>query len=109
MILLYPYSLTYSKDLRYLYRMRLSKEENMSILSQKRQITLPKGLCDKLLVQPGDDLSFLEHGGRITIIKKIKGSSDGVLSRLSANAKYTDKDSLEDAIANKRRVQKAKN
>jgi|GEM_PF-6370162 len=45
----------------------------MSILSQKRQVTLPKELCDRLLVQPGDHLSFLEYGGRITIIKKNEG------------------------------------
>ncbi|HWZ49592.1 MAG TPA: AbrB/MazE/SpoVT family DNA-binding domain-containing protein [Herbaspirillum sp.] len=57
----------------------------MSILSQKRQIKLPKKLCDRLLIQPGDDLTFLEHQGRITIIKKIKGSSDGVLHHLFRN------------------------
>jgi AbrB family looped-hinge helix DNA binding protein len=75
----------------------------MSILSQKRQITLPKELCDRLLVQPGDDLSFLEHGGKITIIKKVQGSSSGALGHLSGNPKYTDKESLQDALTKRRR------
>ncbi|MDB5989522.1 MAG: AbrB family transcriptional regulator [Herbaspirillum sp.] len=73
----------------------------MSILSQKRQITLPKELCDRLFVQPGDDLTFLEHQGRITIIKKIKGSSDGALRHLKGSAKYSDRESLHDTLAKK--------
>lgn len=73
----------------------------MPILSQKRQVTLPKELCDRLFVQPGDDLSFLEYQGRITIIKKIKGSSDGALRHLQANGKYSDSDSLHDTLAKK--------
>ena len=60
----------------------------MPVLNQKRQITLPKTLCEKLLVQPGDDLAVLEHQGRITIIKRTKGSSDGVLRHLKSNVKY---------------------
>ena len=80
----------------------------MSILSQKRQVTLPKELCDKLLVQPGDDLSFLEHSGRITIIKKVEGSSDGTLSYLGGNDKYTDDESLQDAIATKHHARRTK-
>lgn len=75
----------------------------MAILSRKRQITLPKELCDRLLVQPGDNLSFLEHDGRITIIKKVEGSSDGRLSHLKGSARYSDEESLQDAIA-KRQV-----
>lgn len=73
----------------------------MSILSPKRQVTLPKELCDRLFVQPGDDLSFLEHQGRITIIKKLKGSSDGALRHLKGNARHSDTDSLQDTLAKK--------
>ena len=81
----------------------------MPILSQKRQVTLPKELCNRLFVQPGDDLSFLEYQGRITIIKKHKGSSDGALRHLKGSAKYSDSESLHDALAKKhepRRVRK---
>ena len=80
----------------------------MPILSQKRQVTLPKELCDRLFVQPGDDLSFLEHQGRITVIKKIKGSSDGVLRHLKGNARYSDNESLQDAIAKKPQARRFK-
>jgi bifunctional DNA-binding transcriptional regulator/antitoxin component of YhaV-PrlF toxin-antitoxin module len=73
----------------------------MSILSQKRQVTLPKELCDRLFVQPGDDLSFLEYRGRITIIKKVKGSSDGSLRHLKGNTRHSDSESLQDALAQK--------
>lgn len=68
----------------------------MAILSRKRQVTLPKELCARLLIQPGDSLSLLEHGGRITIIKKIAGSSDGRLSHLKGRTKYCDEESLQD-------------
>lgn len=80
----------------------------MSILSQKRQVTLPKELCDRLFVQPGDDLSFLEYHGRITIIKKIKGSSDGALRHLKGNTKYSDGESLHDTLAKKHEVRHVK-
>jgi bifunctional DNA-binding transcriptional regulator/antitoxin component of YhaV-PrlF toxin-antitoxin module len=70
----------------------------MAILSRKRQVTLPKELCDRLLVQPGDSLSFLEHNGRIMIIKKIEGRSDGLLSHLKGNTEYSDEASLQDTI-----------
>ena len=80
----------------------------MPSLSQKRQVTLPKELCDRLFVQPGDDLTFLEHEGRITIIKKLKGSSDGKLRQLKGNAKYSDSESLRDALAKRHEVGRPK-
>lgn len=81
----------------------------MSILSQKRQVTLPKELCDRLMVQPGDDLSFLEYGGRITIIKKTTGSSAGALSHLGVNKEYSDNESLQDGLAVKISAARTKN
>ena len=80
----------------------------MPSLSQKRQVTLPKELCDRLFVQPGDDLTFLEHEGRITIIKKLKGSSDGKLRHLKGSAKYSDSESLRDTLARRHEVGRAK-
>lgn len=71
----------------------------MPVLSPKRQVTLPKELCDRLMVQPGDDLAFLEYDGRITIIKKLRGGSDGTLRHLKANTKYSDRESLLDALS----------
>ena len=74
----------------------------MPILSPKRQVTLPKDLCDRLQVRPGDQLEFLEHNGRITILKKARGSSAAVLEHLKADARFSDEESLRDALAGKR-------
>ena len=72
-------------------------------VSSKRQVTIPKELCDRLRVQPGDDLHILEHDGRITILKKVKGSSAGVVKHLRANARYSEAQSLEDTLEQRRR------
>jgi AbrB family looped-hinge helix DNA binding protein len=74
----------------------------MPVLSPKRQVTLPKELCDRLRVEPGDQVEFLEHKGRITIFKKMRGASAGVLRRLKADARFSDEESLRDALASKR-------
>ena len=74
----------------------------MPILSPKRQITLPKELCDRLGVNPGDYLDLVEHNGRITVLKKVKGASAGVLKHLKADKRYSDDDSLQDAVAKRR-------
>jgi AbrB family looped-hinge helix DNA binding protein len=74
----------------------------MPILSPKRQVTLPKELCDRLQVRPGDQVEFLEHNGRITILKKTRGASAAVLRHLKADARFSDEESSRDALANKR-------
>lgn len=74
----------------------------MSILSPKRQVTLPKELCDRLRVGPGDQLEFLEHNGRITILKKAKGASAAVLKHVTPNARFSDEESLRDALESRR-------
>jgi AbrB family looped-hinge helix DNA binding protein len=74
----------------------------MPLLSQKRQITIPKDLCDRLQIRPGDEIDILEHDGRVTLIKKRKDASKGVLKHLRADRRYTDDDSLMDAVASRR-------
>ncbi len=74
----------------------------MPILSPKRQVTLPKELCDRLRVRAGDQLEFLEHNGRITILKKARGTSAAVLRHLKADARSSDGESLQDALHGKR-------
>lgn len=73
----------------------------MPILSPKRQVTLPKELCDRLRVRPGDLLEFLEHNGRITILKKRQGSSAAVMKHLKADPRFSDEESLRDALERK--------
>ena len=74
----------------------------MPILSAKRQVTLPKELCDRLGVRPGDQVDFLEHRGRITILKRARGASAGVLRHLKADRRFSDDESLQDALGQKR-------
>jgi len=69
---------------------------------------LPKELCDRLRVQPGDQVEFLEHKGRITIFKKTRGASAGVLRHLKADKRFSDEESLRDALASKRAKAPAK-
>lgn len=44
----------------------------MLVLSSRRKITLPKKLCDRLHLNPGDPIDIVERDGRITIIKQLK-------------------------------------
>ncbi len=74
----------------------------MPLLSLKRQITIPKDVCDRLHVQPGDEVDIFEHEGRVTLIKKRKGASHGVLKHLKAERRYSDEESLIDTVASRR-------
>lgn len=74
----------------------------MPLLSLKRQITIPKDVCDRLHVQPGDEVDIFEHEGRVTLIKKRKGASNGVLKHLKAERRYSDEESLIDTVASRR-------
>lgn len=78
----------------------------MPMLSPKRQITIPKELCDRLDVQSGDEIDFVEHEGRVTLIKKRKGASNGVLKYLKANGRYTDEESMVDTITSLTKIAK---
>ena len=71
----------------------------MAVLSPKRQVTLPKELCDRLDLAPGDDLDLVEHEGRILIIKRARGRSAGVLKHLKADVRITEDESRDSAIA----------
>ncbi len=70
----------------------------MPVLSPKRQVTLPKELCDRLEVSPGDDLEILEYKGLITILKKHKNRSEGVLKHLKADLRISERASLQDSL-----------
>jgi AbrB family looped-hinge helix DNA binding protein len=74
----------------------------MPVLSPKRQVTLPKQLCDRLGVQPGDDLLLLEHKGRITILKRTKGRSRGLLRGVQRDPRVSERESLESTIEERR-------
>ena len=71
----------------------------MAVLSPKRQVTLPKELCDRLGLAPGDDLDLVEHNGRIALIKRARGRSARVLKHLKADVRITEDESRDSAIA----------
>lgn len=75
----------------------------MSVLSSKRQVTLPKQLCDRLVIAPGDVLDILEHEGRITLLKKQAGRSLGALRHLKADTRYSDEASKASQVDGRRR------
>ena len=80
----------------------------MPIISSKRQITLPKELCDQIGVHPGDEVAILEYGGQITVLKKVKGASSGILRGRKIHAQLTDKESLQSEIGRKQPAQRGK-
>ena len=70
----------------------------MPILSSKRQITLPVSQCEELGIQPGDEVECFVADGQITIIKKIKGAAEGILSHVKPQVDISDDESLQSAL-----------
>jgi AbrB family looped-hinge helix DNA binding protein len=80
----------------------------MPTISAKRQITLPKEFCNRLGVNPGDEVDILEHNGKITVLKKVKGASAGVLRGKKVYAHFTDEDSLQSELEKQQPSRKGK-
>ena len=70
----------------------------MPILSSKLQITLPASQCEELGIQPGDEVECFVADGKITIIKKIKGAAEGILSHVKPQVDISDEESLQSAL-----------
>jgi AbrB family looped-hinge helix DNA binding protein len=70
----------------------------MHKVSVKRQVTIPKALCDQAGIHPGDRVEIFEYDGRVTVIKKESGASAGVLKHLKGDRSVTDEDSLQDTL-----------
>lgn len=75
----------------------------MQKISMKRRITLPKELCIRAGINTGDLIEFFECEGQITVIKKQKGASAGILRHLSPCPVIADEESLLGAIQQKKR------
>jgi AbrB family looped-hinge helix DNA binding protein len=80
----------------------------MPTISAKRQITLPKELCDRLGVNPGDKVDILEHNRKITVLKKVKDASAGVLRGKKVDAHFTDEESLQSELEKQQPSRKGK-
>lgn len=70
----------------------------MHKVSVKRQITLPKALCDKASIAAGDYIEIFEHNGKLTVVKQTTGISAGSLKHLQPKHAISDKESLLDAL-----------
>ena len=81
----------------------------MHKVSAKRQVTIPKELCEKAGIRPGDLVEIFEHEGKVTVIKKQAGFSSGVLKHLKGDSTMTDEESLADALETKRKSKKKRN
>ena len=76
----------------------------MHKVSAKRQITIPKALCEKAGIEPGNMVEIFEYEGKVTVIKKELGKSAGILKSLKANQSLNDKESLQDALDTKHKT-----
>jgi len=74
----------------------------MTRLSSKRQVTLPKSLCDRAGLSSGDEFKVLEHDGHITLIKQTPGASEGILSHIQADDRFSEEESRDDGIQQSR-------
>lgn len=72
----------------------------MPKVSSKRQITLPIDQCKIAGIEPGDEyVSFVDNDGHITIIKKMVGAAQGVLSGTHADEQFSDESSRQSSIS----------
>jgi AbrB family looped-hinge helix DNA binding protein len=81
----------------------------MHKVSAKRQVTIPKELCEKAGIRPGDLVEIFEYEGKVTMIKKQPGMSSGVLKHLKGDSTMTDEDSLADSLETKGKSKKKRN
>ncbi|MEX1197416.1 MAG: AbrB/MazE/SpoVT family DNA-binding domain-containing protein [Pseudohongiellaceae bacterium] len=74
----------------------------MPRLSSKRQITLPKAVCDKAGIRQGDQFEILEHNGHITLIRQQAGAPSGFLKHLQTDPDVSETESRDSAIDKRR-------
>ncbi|QQZ29554.1 AbrB/MazE/SpoVT family DNA-binding domain-containing protein [Thiothrix subterranea] len=74
----------------------------MHKVSAKRQVTLPKELCDRTGILPGDYVEIFEYNGQLAVIKKCRGASRGSLKHLKPLHPISDAASRQDALDDRR-------
>jgi len=76
---------------------------DMPTLSSKRQITLPKALCDSAGIRPGDQFRIFEHNGQITLLKQCADAEAGILRHLKAREEISESVSRDEVIERRRK------
>ncbi|VAW78165.1 hypothetical protein MNBD_GAMMA13-274 [hydrothermal vent metagenome] len=79
----------------------------MPKVSAKRQITLPIDQCQEVGIDPGDEIVTFIHKGQITIVKKQKGAAKGMLKSTKVDKQFSDEESLESTLEDKRKASAA--
>lgn len=59
---------------------RTASPRRIGRLGQRRQVVLPRAICDQLNLQEGDPVEFSVQGGRIVVKPKKLVDADGVLT-----------------------------
>lgn len=80
----------------------------MPIVNQKYQVTLPKDMCRRLELGPGDEISIFEHRGHVTLIKMNEGASAGALQHIKPDTRYSDEESRQHSLAVKNQTPRRK-
>jgi bifunctional DNA-binding transcriptional regulator/antitoxin component of YhaV-PrlF toxin-antitoxin module len=89
----------YSHTLFFTFLLIVKRKVQCAKISAKRQITLPIDQCRETNIEPGDEYeSYVSSDGQITIVKKIKGAAQGVLSHVHADHSVSDVDSLQSVL-----------
>ena len=70
----------------------------MPKVSSKRQITIPVDQCRSLGIEAGDEVESFVVDGQLTLVKKSKGSAQGLLSHIHPHNSMTDEESLQSII-----------
>ena len=70
----------------------------MPKVSSKRQITLPIEQCQQVGIEPGDEYRSFVVDGRVTIIKKVHGSSKGITKDVKGDPTLTDEESMQSVL-----------
>lgn len=76
----------------------------MHKVSAKRQITLPKDLCQKASIELGDLVELFEYEGKITVLKQQHGVAAGCLKNLSSQACISDDESIAGYLESKQAI-----
>ncbi|MGD0962046.1 MAG: AbrB/MazE/SpoVT family DNA-binding domain-containing protein [Methylomonas sp.] len=70
----------------------------MHKLTTKRQVTLPKAICEAIALQPGDYVDVFARDGVAHIVKINSGNLAGKFHHLIKNKEYPSSEEIDEAL-----------
>lgn len=67
-------------------------------VNSKRQITLPIDQCRALGIEPGDEVECFVAEGQLTLVKKVSGAAQGLLSAVKPKNSRSDEASRQSGM-----------